>query len=101
MYSALAGACKKIITEGGWEDKSILQDRAWGGEENLNKIGHHFVKTEEFEKSVAIGMSFMNELWNMMKSNKSFCMVLEYNAETLNVEVNYFRDVSDENPAEN
>ena len=75
------------------------QDRE--SEENLRKIGRHFVKTCEFEKSVVIGMSFMNELWNMMKTNKNFCMVLEYNAEAMNVEVSFFTDASDENLVEN
>lgn len=61
------------MTEGRGEELELEKKR----------LGHHFVKTYEFEKSVAITMSFMNELWNMMKNNKSFCMVLEYNAEPL------------------
>ena len=79
------------MTEGRGEELELVK----------NRLGHHFVKTFEFVKSVAISMSFMNELWNMMKNNKSFCMVLEYNAEAMNVEVNYFTEVSNGSHAEN
>ena len=55
----------------------------------MEKFAHQFVKTKGFEQTVAFEMSLTKLLWEAMQTKKNFRMVLEYNAEALNVNVDF------------
>lgn len=49
-----------------------------------------FVKTDDFEKTVALLMQMTGVIWKIMQENKSFRMELFYDAETLNTNYCFF-----------
>lgn len=61
--------------------------------EETKKFAHLFVKTEGFEKSIAFEMSLANLLWETMSKKKNFRMVLEYDAEELNVNIDFEENI--------
>lgn len=48
-----------------------------------------FVKTEGFERTAAFMMMLSNAIWEEMQKAKSFRMVLEYDAEALNANIDF------------
>lgn len=65
---------------------NITSDQRNGEYKEL--VGQGFVKTDDFEKSVAFLMSFMQHIWEASQKYKSFHMEMDYDAETLNT---YYR----------
>lgn len=55
----------------------------------MEKFAHQFVKTKGFEKTVAFQMSLSSLLWEAMQEKKNFRMVLEYDAEAQNVNIDF------------
>lgn len=55
----------------------------------MGKIAHQFVKTKGFEQTVAFEMSLTKLLWKAMQENKNFRMVLEYDTEAVNVNIDF------------
>lgn len=55
----------------------------------MEKFAHQFVKTKGFEQTVAFQMSLSTLIWKAMQEKKSFRMVLEYDAEAQNVNINF------------
>lgn len=53
------------------------------------KTAHHFVKTHGFEQIIAFMMTLSKAIWERMQTNKNFRIVLEYDAEALNVSINF------------
>lgn len=59
----------------------------------MEKFAHQFVKTKGFEQAVAFQMSLSSSIWKAMQEKKSFRMVLEYDAEAQNVNID-FEDIT-------
>lgn len=59
----------------------------------MEKFAHQFVKTKGFEKTVAFQMLLSSLLWKAMQKKKNFRMVLEYDAEAQNVNID-FEDIT-------
>lgn len=55
----------------------------------MKKFAHQFVKTRDFEKAVVFQMSLCSLIWRAMQKRKSFRIVLEYDAEALNVDIDF------------
>lgn len=55
----------------------------------MGKFAHQFVKTKGFEQTIAFEMSLTKLLWEAMQKKKNFRMVLEYDAEALNVNIDF------------
>lgn len=66
---------------------SLRKGRKEDGE--MEKFAHQFVKTKGFEKTVAFQMSLSSLLWEAMQEKKNFRMVLEYDAEAQNVNIDF------------
>jgi hypothetical protein len=56
---------------------------------NKNKFMHSFVKTKGFEQTVAFMMTISQAIWTAMNEKKRFRMVLEYDTEALNVNIDF------------
>ena len=59
----------------------------------MEKFAHQFVKTKGFEREVAFQVSLFSSNWKEMKVKKNFRMVLEYDAEAQNVNID-FEDIT-------
>ena len=55
----------------------------------MEKFAHQFVKTKGFEQTVAFQMSLSSLLGEAMQKKKNFRMVLEYDAEAQNVNIDF------------
>lgn len=55
----------------------------------MEKFAHQSVKTKGFEQTVAFEMSLNKLIWEAMQARKNFRMVLEYDAEALNVKIDF------------
>lgn len=55
----------------------------------MGKFAHQFVKTKGFEQTVAFETTLLTALWEAMQTKKNFRMVLEYDAEALNVSIDF------------
>ena len=61
-----------------------------GGKEPMaKKFSHHFVKTQGFEQTIAFVMTLSQAIWEAMQTKKNFRMVLEYDAEALNANIDF------------
>jgi len=62
------------------------------------KFSHQFVKTQGFEQTIAFVMTLTKGIWVAMQTRKNFRMVLKYDAEALNVDIDFeeIKSLSDE-----
>lgn len=53
------------------------------------EFAHCFIKTQGFERTIAFVMTLSKGIWEAMQTRKNFRMVLEYDAEALNVNIDF------------
>lgn len=63
-------------------------------EKNIKMASHVFVKTDGFEKTIAFIMTLTKTIWELMQKRERFCMVLEYDTEALNVNIDCLEEVT-------
>lgn len=55
----------------------------------MKKFAHAFIETETFERMAAVQMEMSSLIWKAMQEKKNFRMVLEYDAEARNVNIDF------------
>lgn len=55
----------------------------------MSKFAHQFIKTKGLEQCIAFLMQHTRILWEAIEEKQSFRMVLEYDAEALNVNIDF------------
>lgn len=84
------------------EVKEAMQDkkRIEFANKSAEILAHQFVKTEGFDKTIAFAMTLTKAIWDLMQKEERFCIVAEYDAKALNVNISYLGEITDESEPE-